>query len=317
MEYRKLIAFGKSSYVISLPKSWVIQSSLKKGDLISLEENGPMLVLSKKDKETSKKEAKTISVDDKTRYALGREVHSAYIRNHHDIILRGTQLRTKVRDIQGVVQSLIALEVMEQTPDSFVAKDFLDMDTVSIEELLRKMDLVTRTMMKESVVMFKDEAVYESLKERDGDVNRLYFLLYRTAIYNLENPIKAMKNLKMTAMDVLRSFFIAFYVEAIADEVRRSARCAVGLKLSKKQQQLIEKFLEEMYTYYVDVMKTAYSCDVKKSLELSDVKVKFDEKLELLDKEADKTPGLYKVLSRLERMSSSVHNLGRVIYTLY
>ena len=47
MEFRKLISFGKSSYVVSLPKAWVVQQKLKKGDLIAVDEAGPKLILSK------------------------------------------------------------------------------------------------------------------------------------------------------------------------------------------------------------------------------------------------------------------------------
>ena len=45
MEYRKLISFGKNSYVVSLPKNWVRQNKLKKGDLVYIEENVSNLVL--------------------------------------------------------------------------------------------------------------------------------------------------------------------------------------------------------------------------------------------------------------------------------
>ena len=38
MEFRKLISFGKTSFVMSLPKGWVVKNKLKKGDLIALEE---------------------------------------------------------------------------------------------------------------------------------------------------------------------------------------------------------------------------------------------------------------------------------------
>ena len=46
MEYRKLISFGKSSYVVSLPKSWVVQNKLKKGDLLYFDEKEKDLILS-------------------------------------------------------------------------------------------------------------------------------------------------------------------------------------------------------------------------------------------------------------------------------
>ena len=51
MDYRKIISFGKTSFVMSIPKSWVIKNGLKKGDLVSLEENEGNLIMSpKKDK---------------------------------------------------------------------------------------------------------------------------------------------------------------------------------------------------------------------------------------------------------------------------
>ena len=40
MDYRKLIKFGESSHVISLPASWIRKNNLKKGDHIYFEENG-------------------------------------------------------------------------------------------------------------------------------------------------------------------------------------------------------------------------------------------------------------------------------------
>ena len=212
MEYRRLISFGKSSFVVSLPKEWIGQNSLKKGDLVYLQESGPNLLLSKKDGDEKVEEReKIIYVDGKSAYTISREVCSTYIQNYPRIVLRGKEIKNKVKELQGIVQSLIALEIMEQTSDTIIAKDFLNMDSVSVEELIRKMDLVTRTMMKEAQQMF-DEDNYESLNERDQDVNRLYFLLYRSILYNLRNPMKALRNFKLSGLDLLRAHFMGFYI---------------------------------------------------------------------------------------------------------
>ena len=40
MEYRKLIKFGNSSHIVSLPNYWLKKNNLKKGALIYFEENG-------------------------------------------------------------------------------------------------------------------------------------------------------------------------------------------------------------------------------------------------------------------------------------
>ena len=55
MEYRKLISFGKNSFVVSLPKSWIKQNKLIKGDLIHISDNGSDLILSKKESDEKKK----------------------------------------------------------------------------------------------------------------------------------------------------------------------------------------------------------------------------------------------------------------------
>ena len=36
MGYRKIIAFGDTSYVVSLPKDWVEKNGLKKGDVVNV-----------------------------------------------------------------------------------------------------------------------------------------------------------------------------------------------------------------------------------------------------------------------------------------
>ncbi|MEK6905931.1 MAG: phosphate uptake regulator PhoU [Nanoarchaeota archaeon] len=316
MEYRRLISFGKSSFVVSLPKEWIGQNSLKKGDLVYLQESGPNLLLSKKDSDEKVEEReKIIYVDGKSAFTIGREVCSTYIQNYPRIILRGKEIKNKVKELQGIVQSMIALEIMEQTSDSIIAKDFLNMDSVSVEELIRKMDLVTRTMMKEAQQIFEEDN-YESLNERDQDVNRLYFLLYRSILYNLRNPMKALRNFKLSGLDILRAHFIGFYVEAIADEVRRTARHTHNLKMSPQTLEQVQQYLLKMYDYYTTTMKAAYNKDAELAFKQAELKQSFDKELLIMEEEVQKTPGFNKVLTRLQRMTSLIHNLGRVLYTM-
>ena len=46
MEYRKVIGFGKGSYVISLPKGWALKNKLKKGSTLSVETGANSMVVS-------------------------------------------------------------------------------------------------------------------------------------------------------------------------------------------------------------------------------------------------------------------------------
>ena len=48
MEYRKLMAFGNSSFIVSVPKAWVEKNRLKKGDVLMVEQKPNELILAPK-----------------------------------------------------------------------------------------------------------------------------------------------------------------------------------------------------------------------------------------------------------------------------
>ncbi len=315
MEYRKLISFGKSSFVVSMPKNWVVQNKLKKGDQVYLEENGPNLMLSTavNNKESEEKTA-IIDIDGKTIPLIVREVNSAYILNHRTIILKGKEIKNKIKELQELVQNLIALEIMEQNSESIVAKDFLNMKKVSVDELIRKMDIVTRTMLKECAKTFVEDN-YKNTNERDKDVNRLYFLLYRTILYNLENSSQALKQLKLGPAGLLSSLFTGFYIEGIADEARRTARFMRLLKISQHEKKKIEEILNQINGFYNGVLKCVYDKDITNAYHYSEFKKKFNQELDKLEAANHQVEHYSSVTHRIRRLVSYIHGIGRIAYT--
>jgi len=310
MEYRKLISFGKSSFVVSMPKPWVTQNNLKKGDLIYMEESGSSLILNPtKSEKVNHEKTKVIGIDGKDISFITREVNSSYILNNHTIVIKGKEVKERVEELQQVFQNLMALEVMEQTSDSILAKDFLNIEQVSTMELIRKMDIITRTMIKECSE--KDSS--KSLDNRDKDVNRLYFLLYRTILYNLDNPSNALKRFKTKMVELVNQLFIGFYIEAIADEVRRIARFSNKAKLNSKEKVIFTKFIDKLQNIYLETMKSIYNNDVELALKLSNEKVKLNQEIDSFEKwKSDHN--LLNTTYRMRRFVSCVHNLGRIVY---
>ena len=62
MDHRKLMGFSKGSYIVTIPKSWVMKNNLKKGDTISIEEGSNELIFYAGQKEPIRKE-KSISIE--------------------------------------------------------------------------------------------------------------------------------------------------------------------------------------------------------------------------------------------------------------
>lgn len=278
MDFRKLISFGKNSYVISLPKTWIKQNKLKKGDILSVDQQFENLIVSPHslEKETPEKSA-VIIVDKKDLRQIKREVVTAYIRNNKTITLKGDDIKDHAKEFQEIIQGMVALEVMEQTTKTIVAKDFLNLESVSVTNIIRKMDIITRSMLSDCEQMFEEDTS-ESISHRDNDVNKLTFLNYKIIRYGFENTHYMMKHFNHTPLDLLSLWWVSYDIESIADEAKRIARYMQKIKLGKKQQEEYVKILVEIKKYYLKVMKAFYDKDFNLVHEV------FNERSDLLEK---------------------------------
>ena len=128
MDFRRIIKFGNSSYVVSLPKTWIVKNNLKKGDLLYYKENNvDSLILTTKEKEDpiALKEI-TIPLYSMNSETIQRYVYSKYLAGFDVITLVGEkEIRTYEKDIREILNNLIAFEIVEQTKGKLVVKDFI------------------------------------------------------------------------------------------------------------------------------------------------------------------------------------------------
>ncbi len=263
MDLRKLISFGKNSFVISLPKQWVTQNQLKKGDHICVQKSTDKLILTPHSvEERSEEKETTILIDGKSFKNIKREIINAYILNNKTIRLQGKEIKEKAQKLQSIIQELIALEVMEQTTTSIIARDFLNLDSVSLKTLIRKMDIITRSMWSDCEKMF-DEDLYENIEHRDKDVNKLAFLIFRIVRFGLENPYMMKQKLELSSLDLLQMWLVTYNLESIGDEAKRVARYMHRIKLPKSKQKEYLNILAMLKENYLRMLKAYYEKDLK------------------------------------------------------
>jgi phosphate uptake regulator len=263
LDLRKLIAFGKNSFVISLPKQWIKQNKLEKGDHICVQESTEKLILSPHSVEerTEEKEI-TILVDGKSLKQIKRDIINAYVLNNKTICLRGDEIKEKAQELQDIIQGLIALEVMEQTTTSIIARDFLNLESVSLKTLIRKMDIITRSMWSDCEKMFNED-IHKNIEHRDKDVNKLAFLIFRIVRFGLENPYMMKQKLELSTLDLLQMWLVAYNLESIGDEAKRVARYMHRIKLPKEKQEEFLKILTMLKENYLRMLKAYYDKDIK------------------------------------------------------
>lgn len=314
MEYRKLISFGKSSFVVSLPKSWINQNKLGKGDLIYLEENGQNIVLSGNDaNKTIKEKEIIINVNGKSVRRIQREIISAYIKDYKTITLVGDEIKDKAQELQDKIQDLMALEVMEQTSKKIVAKDFLDMNTISIFNLVHKIDVIIRAMIDDCEKMFIENN-YGTIAHRDKDINRLSFLIFRTIEYGLNNSSVFYKKQNLEGKNLLYLWWFAFNLEAIGDDIKRIARYMKEVKLDKKHQERFLKLLADAKIAYLNVLKGFYNQDEELAHQVLENKDKVIREIDEYYTELKKVENTGLLIEKLKSIINNTHNLGRVVY---
>ena len=312
MEFRKLISFGKTSYVISIPKSWIIRNNLSKGDLLSLEEYMGNLVVSPKatEKEPEVKEA-LINIDKKSINYIRREIIQNYINNVSKMMLTGNELKEKAVGVRNILHNLVALEIMEQTKDRIVTKDFLNMETISIQDTIRKIDIIIRSIIIDTKTA-EDISLYDNISHRDEDVNRLTFVVLRAIKNALDNP-PMLKKYGLTYSDLLVYWQIANTLERFADDCKRIAKSLSAKDISAKSKKEIIKLYTEAEQLYLKIMKSFYNKDKKAAFDiLDDMKSLIGKCSDLSEKQ--KTIPAILILEKLKRMVSNEHTIARIIY---
>ena len=313
MEFRKLISFGKNSYVVSLPKPWVIKNKLKKGDLIYIDENSNNLLLQPRPQAELEEKEITIAVDGKDFRRIQRELISAYIQNYKLITLSGVEIKDKAKQIQSFVQNLVALEIMEQDSKKIVAKDFLNLNDISIEQILRKMDIITRSMIKDCKTLFVEDN-YENIYHRDNDVNKFRFLIYRIVWFGMENPSVVLKKLSLKQRDLFNLWWLSFSLESIADYTKRVARYMRDVKLSAKEQKEFVALLEQLEILFSDAMKAYYTNNIELAHQV--VQNRFDI-IQQFDDFYQRNSNVHLIgylIYNTKSLVVAVHSIGRIVY---
>ena len=318
MEFRKLIKFGSNSHVISLPRTWLTKNKLEKGAVIFFHENGNNELILAPVEHSLKQDEKEIVIDatKKEMSTIKRELTSAYIKGYSVIKIIDSDLKKRAVEIRNELQNLMALEIMEQTQSSVTARVLLNMPDIDLLALLRRMDTTVRTMLTDLKDSLKDSSdSYSHLSYRDQDINRAYFVILRITNGGMEDS-KLASALKLNAKDLFNFWSIAFYLENFGDEIKRIAELMSNTKLNKNTTESVLKFLVEIESAYLSVMKAYYTNDIDLALSYSDTRKKLFDKYKFYV-EMNRQPDNLRVLSICERFYNMIEILNKISRRVY
>ncbi len=248
---RKLVKAGPASHTISLPKNWLEQNGLKTGDSLYVEEKSDSLIIKSESNIAPVVEHEcTISLENKSDASVQRELASAYVNNNRTIRFSGKSAESRLPVIRAMLQGFVALEITEQTPLVLVVRDLLDLQEISVEKTMRRMEMMVRTMLAECC----SSDVQEQLRVKDEEVNKLYFLLIRLVRSVLSMPSIG-ESFSLTIAKAAQLWFLVTYVEDLGDYAQ--AVHFSFARLAKERAKTVKDIVSQLKSVFEQAM-TAY-----------------------------------------------------------
>ena len=317
LEPRKIIRFGNSSFVISLPKGWLQKNSLDKGDSVYLDDLGDgSLVLNTGTIKKKKPVGYSISFPSNIKFneRIRREIYHAYLNDFKIIKITGPGVEKNTSDIRQFLHNFAGLEIFKQTSNSIVAHDLLDVEELSLRKMVRRIDVICRSMIEDTIVGIDKKDDYIQIYRRDKDVNRLVFLCFKI-IKKASNDVSFSKRMNVTLSDLMDYKIIIDNLEIIADQFKRISKLFFKSKINKTDRKLLKELYSDVEGEYLNVMKAYYNKNRNLAHKVLNSSIKILSRCDSLLLEVS-SPKTIIVLEKLKRTQVSIRKIGRIILGL-
>lgn len=222
MEIRKIQVTGGSSYVLSLPKTWIRDRKIQKNDPIGVvaQADGTLLITPNIHYDSTTKIKEFALKDYPDPQNLLRSLIGAYISGFTVIrITSAGRIPPKVRQVvRKFTQMTIGQEVAEETDNSIVLKDILNPSEMPFENTIRRMYVIVKAMHEDALFALAQGKMElaEDVTARDTDIDRLHWLIHRQFSLIIDNPALSLR-MDITPVMAATYYQISRIIERVGD----------------------------------------------------------------------------------------------------
>jgi phosphate uptake regulator len=333
-EARKLQFTGGSTYIISLPKSWITQNQLKQGSVLRLrEEEDGLLSIIPSDaallpQKTSDAIIKVTPKDAPD--AIIRKAVSAYLVGYNILHIKAEsqkQLSGKQRhDLKNFSrQMLVGTEIVTDTPQELVLQVLLSYPELSVQSALRRMSIITASMHRDAITALK-EFEHQQAKEvttTDNEVDRFNLYIIRQLKTAIQNPRIIREIGLQNARDCLGYRLVTKSVERTADHAASIAYNVLQLK-KQLEPEIVER-LEQMSKTAISMFETAIEALFRQDFNLAESIVEKTKDVAAIEKEAvvssqkmdvDEAPYLRLIIESIRRTAEYASDIAEIVLNL-
>ena len=258
-----------SSFLIILPKDWVVRQKLSKGDpVVVAEREDGCLIIDPRLPKAGETRSTVAEMSDNLRW----EITSRYLLGYDEVRIVSKEPITNVQrdELKQVIKRFVALEITEEDDHQIILRCLVDPATLPVSTVMRRMNQIASRMIVDSLKAYF-EGLQEGAKEviqRDEEVDRLFFLIVRELRSAVQYP-RMSEIMKIAPVEALDYRLAAQYIERIADlavDIAQRVDEPLDKKLVKKLQ-LIGETVREMLSDSVNNLFKFNSKRVTKVIE--------------------------------------------------
>jgi phosphate uptake regulator len=322
---RRIQKTGGSTFIISLPKTWVVSRGLHAGDvlLFTPRSDGSLTVYAEEGPRVESTRRVVLVTNDMIEDHLFRILVAEYIAGAPLLEVRTPgRMSPHTRDVvRSFTQRMIGPEILEETADAVVLQDVVGTNPLPIPSVIRRMHQMVRSMQTDAMAAFRtqDPSIARDVVERDWEVDRLHWFVQKQVTTALRDA-RMLTSLGLTLPECSTYLLASRVLERIADHAVRIAETVAMLGKEKPPPSLVGE-LESLSTAASTALAQALD-----SLETKDVAranavvddahriTREREKIlrELSTKRGRLAVGLAYVLESLERSASYASDLAEI-----
>lgn len=196
-----------------------------------------------------------------------RIIIAAYLSGSDLIELRSTRIQAEQKKtIRNVCYKLIGPEIIEETAKTVLVQDLLNPNEVSIKKSVRRIFLISNSMLKDSIQALRaqDDDLALDVVERDNEVDRLFMLISKQFRAVLRG--KRVPDASETTIDEYHDLRLAaISLERIADHASKIAAIVptLDIQIPDETMALIEASTDVSNKMVEDAIEALYTQNMK------------------------------------------------------
>ncbi len=319
-ETRKLQFTGKSSYIVSLPKQWIVDLGLKQGDQIRIiRKNASTLEIypPKFEIRSQKKEEATIEINDEETSTIVRKLISLYFLGYKIINIKPKSGRLNPDQRNAVKKTvkkmLMGSEIISDSIGGMTVQVLVNLLELSINGAFKRMINLAKSMSNDAILAMKENnlELAQEVINTDDEVDRFGFYIIRQLEIAIQNEHMLNEMGFKNARDCLGYRLIVKNIERTGDHAAFIARDILEFKKPVKKD-IVEK-IEEMNEFALSVLddsclalfKEDYG-QAEKTIEKTKEIIKYEKKVRDSSKALKDDEEIY----RIRRMTENIRRIS-------